>query len=45
MGKFALGQIVATLGALQAFPDAQEVPLAYLKRHANGDWGRFMQGR
>ena len=36
---FKLGQVVATPGALEAFEDAQEVPLDYIRRHVMGDWG------
>lgn len=36
---FPLGQIVATPGALAAFEASGEEPLAFLLRHAQGDWG------
>lgn len=36
---FALGQLVATPGALHAFETAQEAPSTYLTRHGRGDWG------
>ncbi len=36
---FALGEVVATPGALQAFADAKENYLPYLFRHVGGDWG------
>ncbi len=36
---FALGGVVATPAALQAFADAEENYLPYLMRHAGGDWG------
>jgi hypothetical protein len=36
---FALGEVVATPGALQAFAEAEENYLPYLRRHAGGDWG------
>jgi hypothetical protein len=36
---FALGQVVATPGALQAFALAAENYLPFLARHAKGDWG------
>lgn len=39
MAPFALGQIVATPGALQLLEEAGEDPLRYLARHASGDWG------
>ena len=37
--KFALGQIVATPGALLALEFAQVGPSEYLNRHMCGDWG------
>lgn len=37
--RFALGQVVATPGALAAFKESDESPLPYLARHACGDWG------
>ena len=36
---FALGQIVATPGALQALQKAEQAPHAFLHRHGRGDWG------
>jgi hypothetical protein len=36
---FALGQVVATPGALDAFAIAEEEFIPYLVRHAGGDWG------
>lgn len=36
---FALGRVVATPGALQAFILARENYFLYLARHAGGDWG------
>lgn len=36
---FALGQVVATPGALRAFASAEAEYLSYLMRHACGDWG------
>jgi hypothetical protein len=36
---FALGQVVATPGALHAFGFSGEDPGRYLARHAAGDWG------
>ena len=38
--RFALGQIVSTPGALEAFGEAGQTPLEFLARHAAGDWGR-----
>jgi hypothetical protein len=36
---FALGQIVATPGALEALEQAQQTPQEFLTRHVQGDWG------
>jgi hypothetical protein len=38
-GKFELGQIVATPGALAAMEAAGHIPPEFLLRHKNGDWG------
>jgi hypothetical protein len=38
---FQLGSLVATPGALEAFAEAGETPLAYIARHAAGDWGEL----
>jgi len=38
---FALGQVVATPGALQAFEDAGQDPAEFLSRHITGDWGEI----
>jgi hypothetical protein len=37
--KFALGQVVATQGALSALEEARQGPLDFVARHASGDWG------
>ncbi|MGH9631735.1 MAG: hypothetical protein ACRD7E_25795 [Bryobacteraceae bacterium] len=37
--KFALGQIVATPGALDALQQTGESPWTFLARHVSGDWG------
>lgn len=37
--SFALGQVVATPGALQALEDSRQVPGEFLSRHLAGDWG------
>ena len=37
--RFSLGQIVATPGALAAFEEAGQLPMAFLRRHVLGDWG------
>ncbi|MGH9630361.1 MAG: hypothetical protein ACRD7E_18770, partial [Bryobacteraceae bacterium] len=37
--KFALGKIVATPGALEAFRTMSENPWSFLMRHMSGDWG------
>ena len=39
--SFALGRVVATPGALQAFAEAGEEYLPLLFRHASGDWGEL----
>lgn len=36
---FALGQVVATPGALNAMTELGIVPLALIHRHVTGDWG------
>jgi hypothetical protein len=36
---FALGQVVATPGALAALEKAGQQPGDFLARHVNGDWG------
>ena len=36
---FALGQIVATPGALEALAKAGQTPHELLQRHVTGDWG------
>lgn len=38
---FALGQIVATPGALTALGKAGQTPLEFLERHVLGDWGEL----
>ena len=38
-GKFPLGQIMITPGALDALNTAGEVAAHFLGRHASGDWG------
>jgi hypothetical protein len=35
---FALGQVVATPGALEALEQAQQTPQEFLTRHVQGDW-------
>ena len=37
---FALGQLVATPGALAKFEEAGQRPMEFLARHAAGDWGQ-----
>lgn len=37
--RFALGQVVATVGALEALQCANQTPVEFLKRHQTGDWG------
>jgi hypothetical protein len=38
---FPLGRIVATPGALRALERAKQSPIAFLNRHAQGDWGEL----
>jgi hypothetical protein len=51
--RFPPGQLVATPGALEAFGQSGDSPLAFLMRHLSGDWGeldaedklgRFLEG-
>ena len=37
--KFALGQTVATPGAIAALGEANQTPHELLARHVRGDWG------
>jgi hypothetical protein len=37
--KFALGQLVATPGALEALKESATGFIAYIQRHQRGDWG------
>jgi hypothetical protein len=37
--RFALGQVVATPGALESFARTGETPLQFIRRHVAGDWG------
>ena len=39
MGRFDLGQVVATPGALRAMREAGQAPAEFVRRHAAGDWG------
>ena len=36
---FALGQLVATPGAIAAMREAGQSPVVFLRRHIRGDWG------
>src|SRR4051812_10980348 len=36
---FALGNIYATPGALQALAEAEQIPEEFIIRHVTGDWG------
>lgn len=38
---FALGQVVATPGALETLAEAELNPLALIGRHVTGDWGEL----
>jgi hypothetical protein len=37
--KFALGQVVATPGAIEAMNESGQTPDFFLDRHIQGDWG------
>ena len=39
--RFALGQVVATPGALVALEEAGQLPQEFLHRHVVGDWGEL----
>ena len=39
--RFALGQVVATPGALEALAEAGQLPQEFLHRHIVGDWGEI----
>jgi hypothetical protein len=41
--KFELGQIVATLGAIEALQDAGQDPSFFLDQHIVGNWGTVGQ--
>lgn len=38
-GRFPLGRVLATPGALEALEKAGEQPQEFLNRHVNGEWG------
>jgi hypothetical protein len=40
-GKFEMGQMVMTPGADETLRAARQVPLEFLLRHKNGDWGEL----
>ncbi|HYL15138.1 MAG TPA: hypothetical protein VEV41_19015 [Terriglobales bacterium] len=40
-GRFPLGRLLATPGALEALEKASQQPEEFLDRHANGDWGEL----
>lgn len=39
VGRFELGAVVATPGALEELARAGVSPLSLIRRHASGDWG------
>ena len=39
--RFALGQVLATPGALSALIEANQTPFSFLARHVVGDWGKL----
>lgn len=40
---FALGQVVATPGALEALEAARQDPFTLVSRHQSGDWGELVE--
>ena len=42
-GTFELGQMVMTPGAAETLRAAQQLPLEFLLRHKNGDWGELSE--
>jgi hypothetical protein len=40
---FSLGQLVATPGALTALQNSGQLPLEFLRRHVQGDWGELCE--
>lgn len=40
-GKFPLGQVVATPGAMTTMEEAGHIPPEFLLRHQHGDWGEL----
>jgi hypothetical protein len=44
MNKFNPGIIAATPGVIDALTEANQEPLAFLKRHLAGDWGEVSAG-
>lgn len=40
--KFSLGQILATLGALEALQESGQDVQFFLARHVHGDWGECL---
>jgi hypothetical protein len=43
-GRFALGQIVETIGAHNALAAAFQLPAEFLIRHQHGEWGELPPG-
>ena len=40
-GRFPLGRVLATPGALEALEKAGQQPREFLDRHSQGDWGEL----
>src|SRR5215211_6005907 len=40
-GRFELGQMVATPGAMEAMERGLHIPPEFLLRHVHGDWGEL----
>lgn len=41
--KFPLGMLAMTPGAEEAMQEAGQLPIDFLSRHANGDWGELCE--
>jgi len=41
--KFAIGQLVATPGALEVLVEAEQTPIEFVVRHVRGDWGEVCE--
>jgi hypothetical protein len=41
--KFAIGQLVATPGALEVLAEAEQTSIEFVVRHVRGDWGEVCE--